>query len=211
MDNLGNKPIIVFIGLVASIISIYVFVSGRQNLRQVYREPAPLTQAPVQVQAMKPVANLESEPVLTFAPCVTSLACPDSVPIFKALGEPDPFDYNTEHSLDVNSEYVISFSQGWCTKDEALLHDHVPHLQPVFAVDGISYKDMLETEYSTQPSDEDPAVDMYCYRFGTGVSNWEPGVTYRINFGMIMDTDLYDGWENYTKGDYLRTYYVTGQ
>ncbi len=223
MNNLGNKPLIVMIGLIASMISIYVFVTGRPSLKEAYPPSSALVenfvQAPAAAQANnvsqeQPAeysANPLSEPLLAFTPCVTFDECPDAISIYTALGEPESYDYDVNYSIEAERDLFIRFSTGWCTKDQTLLDDHVPHLKAIFAINGVSYKQELTEEYGTRPTEEDAAIDMYCYHFGTGISNWEPGVTYRINFGFIMDTDLYDGWENFPKGDYIHTYFITGK
>src|SRR5690349_13567143 len=124
-DNKSIVPIIVaIIGVVGSFITIFAFTTGKQSLRDALQKPARPTETPMQVLPPKePLAM----PRLTFLPCATSQACPTATSIFTALGEPKPYDFNAEYSLEVNHDLFIRFSQGWCTKDQSLLHDHISH------------------------------------------------------------------------------------
>lgn len=61
--DLGNKPLIVMIGLISSIIGIVAFVSGKSSMGEFITEPSPIPSNPIAVTVvMEPVNYATSAP-----------------------------------------------------------------------------------------------------------------------------------------------------
>ena len=209
--NGSSNTVTILVAIISALVTIIVAFKDPIAAKLF---PTPTVPAPVTVkEAALPTPDTQTSQ-LSFKQCPNDDACPGSRTMAEVLtesGQPGPYDFNVTYSLDIPQATTIRFAIGWCTKDSQLLQEHLPHFQFVFAIDGVSNQDKLGTLYDTVPYPEDPSINAYCHHIGVGVSNWQPGVRYRINFGKIQDIDLFDGWSNYSKGNFVRTYMITGK
>lgn len=60
MSSLGNKPAVVIIGLIASIIAIVVFLSGKESIGEFISEPTPIPSNPILVTVVVQPANVST-------------------------------------------------------------------------------------------------------------------------------------------------------
>ena len=75
MSSLGNKPAIVIIGLIASIIAIVVFFSGKESIGEFVSEPTPIQPNPILVTVVVQPANVST----TIPQIVVVTATPDEL------------------------------------------------------------------------------------------------------------------------------------
>jgi hypothetical protein len=61
--GLGNKPLVVIIGLIASLIAMFVFITGKESIPEFFGAPVPITV----VVIITPIPVVQTEPYATEA------------------------------------------------------------------------------------------------------------------------------------------------
>ena len=117
MSNRRIKTLIAFIGLIASILGIIAFVTGKQSMHEFISIPA---EEALVAATQVPVEPIRSD-VINITGCSSMFECPDATPIKSLLGEGIQYDFDVEYKVAINFGDKIRFSTGWCTNDSERL------------------------------------------------------------------------------------------
>jgi hypothetical protein len=147
-------------------------------------------------------------PPLVIEGCNPADECPDTVTVLSLFAEGSTLAFNVEHKVTISLKDRIRFSIRWCAVDTKTLDDNLPHTEFVFTINGESFIEQMKTNRDIQQDSNDPTIQMYCYSVGGVASEWMPGQTYRIVFGLRIKDTINDGWDTYAPVDYLRIYLI---
>jgi hypothetical protein len=140
--------------------------------------------------------------------CMEPHNCPGVTLVSRVYGD-KVLEYNVEYPATIPPQTQVWMSYLWCSIDQATLDDNLKRMAFDLTVDGVSYVDSLETEYFTVPTAEDLNVKEYCYGVGGAIRGWQAGHTYRVVFGPVFTSDLFDGWKTYAAGSQQEIYLLT--
>ncbi len=92
-------------------------------------------------------------------------------------------------------------NMGWCALDEVTLNENMAIIQLASEFDGVE----ISTEYIVE---EDVVnAEMACRYYRTVVEDLEPG-TYSYVWSTSYDEPVFDGWDTYDPGGYIREYTI---
>jgi hypothetical protein len=138
VDNWGNKPLVIIISIVASIITIVVFFSGRQSINEFVAQPTRILPSPVviTVYAITPSAIPTNTPITIY---ITAT----NVPIQNQENEADKIKSNATISDQVG-EVNLRRSPGYLGKnDDTDVIVKIPQFALVEIIGGPIDKDSL--------------------------------------------------------------------
>lgn len=142
------------------------------------------------------------------AGCSSAIKCPDAARPYTLFGEGVDIGDGAYHAAEIEPSSELLFIKGWCTNDQALLHQNLEHIEFVFNINGISYTDYLESQYRAQPNVDNAEETDYCYLEGAVIQDWSSG-SYEIEFGFRSDTEIYDGWDTFPAQEFLNRFVLT--
>lgn len=147
-------------------------------------------------------------PVEVFG-CMAPRDCPGVTLVSRLFEEGKTLELNTEYPATIPPETQLWMSYLWCAIDQATLDDNLKKMEFDLTVDGNSYIGSLQKEYFTVPTPEDLNIKEYCYGVGGAIKGWQVGHTYRVVFGPVFTSDIFDGWDTYPAGKQQNIYILT--
>lgn len=137
--------------------------------------------------------------------CSASIECPDATSPESLFADNGRLNFNEYYQRSILPDTEIRFLAGWCTNDQSLLYQNLEHIEFVFDVNGKSYSDDLKSQYQSRPNSEDATQTDFCYLEGAVAKNWKPG-SYDIQFGIRINSEIFDSWDTYSARDLIRYY-----
>lgn len=147
-------------------------------------------------------------PPLAISACAYSEDCPNAKMINSFLPDGQSVEYNQAYVLTIPYDADIRFRHSWCAIDRYTLDQNLAHYQFTFTINGTSYVDSLAKTYITQTSASDPNVTYPCLSMGVVLTGWKIGKVHSITIGGKVTDNIFDGWDNYTPGSNLITYFL---
>jgi hypothetical protein len=196
MSSLGNKPAVVIIGLIASIIAIVVFFSGKESIGEFVSDPTPIPSNPILVTVVVQPANVSTSApqiiVITATNDKPSAAQPVA-PTQRLEPQFDPNDaegflrwYFHEIWDSKNYEYLWTYlSDDFKDRLNLSYSSYEENWSAIGSIeepidinyegkDGISLKYRVTyTTYSLKGNYPDHRKDLYWLYFNTSKDHWE--------------------------------------
>ena len=101
--GLGNKPIIVIVGLIASLIAIFTFITGKESVPEILNTPTPPGVVVITVQSPPTQVLVTSEPNPTATPKRVSLG---------TIRVPGSAEEGIKFVADQDGRYVFMYTSG---------------------------------------------------------------------------------------------------
>ena len=223
--DIGNRVWYVIISLIASIISIVVFVTGR-NIPDYKSTPIP---SPTTFVFLLPSSTpaLALTPTSVFTPTGNIMVTPTSLgseekwkgilrvrmPTLNEIRAEKPVSLWSANSIDVQDmhepgivEYRGKVAQGieyllpvyWCALSSELLSENMEFITTEFLVNGekIPEKYIFTYRYDTN-------THWFCSYHAVVLGGWAKGAEYILDIRRTLVKDLTDGQTDYAAGKYI--------
>ncbi len=140
MSSLGNKPVVVIIGLIASIIAIVVFLSGKESIGEFVSTPTAIQSSPIEVTVIVQPANIS-----TTAPQVIIVTTTSNNSSAPSSGQSEQSSQNLDPPVDSdNPEGFLRwyFHEIWATRDYDYLWEYL----------SVDFRQRLDQDFATYES-----------------------------------------------------------
>lgn len=219
IENLSKNPVLILLGAIASCISIFVFVTGINNLNEVV-EPAQGTLAVITTERSVPASSLltpspvsikitESvwaDPLSARKPSLNEIRADNPVSIWvrNAIAVRDMTDPGTDYytgTAEFGREYLLPVY--WCANSPETLQQNMDNIETTFLVNDqvVPEKYIFNYNYDTDNG-------WNCSYHAVILGNWNIKTQYNLQVQRIIKADVSDGVLDYPAGKYTISFSV---
>lgn len=231
--EMGNKLWYVVLSLIASILSIVVFITGR-NLPDYEKEgDTPIVAATYTSTATHYPETIPLTPTNTSSPTNITETTPTisskvndwsgilsvRMPTLNEIRAEAPVSLWDENLIDVRDMYaegIASYSGKasvnakyllpvyWCALSPKLLEENMNSIMTEFFVNDEKIPEKYIFTYNY-----DTNTNWHCNYHAVILSDWTKGVQYTLDIRRTIKTNLSDGQSNYSSGEYIYRLVIT--
>lgn len=217
MKKWTEHPLVVLLGLISSVLAIFAFITGINNIGQFSRSPAEsLEMLPGEPQVPPVHTSMPAAPqvfvtptdaedwsgILTARrPTLNEIRAEIPVSIWNEnvidLGDiPSPAVKSYSGYVQIGNEYLLPVY--WCAVSTDILRQNMENIETVLSVNGeaIPEKYVLTYDYDTN-------TGWKCTYNSVVLGGWATNVVYKLEAGRTFLSEIFDGQTTYPPGEYV--------
>ena len=211
----GSGKLVVFIvgliGVIASIIGIYTFLTGNASLVDVFPTSTPVTiDVTPSVSVPSPTPTTTQTPV-SITGVIASYPTERNLQTLSTIWSKNKITFidmstpgTQEYHVDGKATDRLIWNFSWCAVDQG----HLEKILAPLTVDFLIGEVVLGSDVLRQYEDTDRSSGDRCKYWTTKLTDWEGGKRFKLQINYFLEETINDGHQDYAPGQYHQIIWV---